>query len=603
VSTFERDIELTTDNPQAEILLVRGDFSIIKRGASPLRTRVATGLYSMKVKVGDEQSEILLAVNGGEGTHRLHLPAPSFETPIPLEGTSNSHEFQQGRTWNALNAARQTADTAASQILVSLRDPSPFMLGDEQTEGRIKQYGDVFARLSIRDQSGALLAEVDRNDPEVLHYGQAVMSVAAAPGGYFLTFRSGQDQIRLPLPAVKGWMFQAYVNLVSTSRNDMVPDLAGIAIFYDRVGQSANPMRHDLVATETVRKSLAYGKAFVPPETLTELYHGKFENPILGIYAAHYLLAQRSVSSTLKTVVANMSSLLGENFPDIVALRLASDEALSKADRADMLRNITGTPLLAKSWEILVSQAVELTREEVLKSPALRWASSYSPQGIFAAWRIRDRAASRQALIDREISSAPSPKFKAEITQVRGPSRIELESFGLPAAVGARIKATYSGLTRFGAKLGSSIFAPAGLKEKATEEERIADQIDAISNSENAAAALRSLAALYDWPAISQELRRNEEWINALTPLQRVLVSALREFHQDADARGSVDERYVDSLLQSCRVPLQSFAEDLQQLELGGWMSKSFDAESGGAGGGVQLSQDFGSALERFRSK
>lgn len=557
MSTFERDLELTTDNPLAEILLLDGEFKLVARSATPLRLRVRPGLYVMKVKVGDEQAEAVLEVRPDPDSFTHWLAAPLFESPVPLDNSSFRHQFQQDGTARVIDAARKSAGTAESRIIVCVRDPSPFDPHDARADMRMQSYAGVFEQFSVRDTADGLVAWPEVINDDKLRFGFSAMAASVAAGSYFLTYSTKSGDISLSLPAAKGWALQVYVNLMPGSSGQMEPDLAGISVFYDTLGSSFNPSRPELVAAETVRKSLAYGRGFVPPQTLDVLYQGKFQNPILGLYAAHHLIATSGDPKALKEVITNTSDMLGKNFPDVAALRLATGS--HKPDEgARTFWELSGPPLLARSWQLLVAQADALGGPGVTRSPALARASSYSPQGIFTGW----------------VGPLAATTAQAQGTQTK-------------SLAGELLKFATGALGAFRNRIGGA--DPATLTER----------LGHISTNQEAAAALVELSQAYEWPKVTSELRRNPKWMDPLSPLQRSLVMMLNSIDGDDKAHKAIDENFIGSLLDSHRVPLQSLAEDLQQIELGGWMSVGLEHAVEAA---VELGTDkLTRSLEKFR--
>jgi hypothetical protein len=82
------------------------------------------------------------------------------------------------------------------------------------------------------------------------------------------------------------------------------------------------------------------------------LLREKFENPMLGIYAAHLLLLEGSVDGELfQEVVRNLRALLGRQHPDVEAL------ALRAPGEATPLP-FENPPMLSRSWSLVVEATV-----------------------------------------------------------------------------------------------------------------------------------------------------------------------------------------------------------------------------------------------------
>jgi hypothetical protein len=585
MSTSERHVELITNNPLAEILLVDGDFRVVARGPSPLKAKVPAGLYGMKVKVGDEQTEEVLAIAAGEQVFAKTMAAPLFESPIPLDATSTSHEFHQAKTSQATGQARAAASDDVASIVVCVRDPSRFVPGDAESAERMKRYAGFFERFSVIDLRGKTLASFAPLSQEDMDLGYSSISLAVPPGAYALAYRLKEDSLCTSLPAVKGWALQVFVNVVSNSSGELVPDFQGMAIFYDSRQNSFEPWRDDLVAVETIRKSWLLGRSQIGRESLDQLYAGKFSNPMLGIYAAHHLLAVDPESAELDAVLKNTGRMLGENFPDLVAIRMDRQDRrkpLLEPEISASLRAVTGPPLLARSWDLFVKQAARLPVQSSAASPMFSIASGLAPQGVFVCW-MRKAGQEVAAPVDNVFSDVA----KAVVVDGAGTDIVPSMRSMLP------------GLDVV-LRLTSSVLSRIQLARKAPSVDRLAGQLAAIKDVDSASAAVKSLAEAYDWERISLELRKNPSWLRALTPLQQSLVITLGNVNSSESSLVSVTPKFIAELLQAHRVPLQTLADDLKKLELGGWMTQELtDAASSLVKAG---SRQLHHALDRFRT-
>jgi hypothetical protein len=157
--------------------------------------------------------------------------------------------------------------------------------------------------------------------------------------------------------ASPGWQTQVFLTV---KRSDPVGvsglgdpadgelDLATAAILMSRLGDGYRPNDETAKTVELTKLALEDGRAVIPSETLLQMVHDKFENPMLGILGAHGLFRSGERDS-LRSVVENLRQLVGEH-PDVESLSLALDGGSSIAEW-------TTPPMLSSSWSQVVGAA------------------------------------------------------------------------------------------------------------------------------------------------------------------------------------------------------------------------------------------------------
>ena len=86
MSNSDVSVELRADNSLADILLLDGSFKVVARGPSPLKASVPAGLYAVKVKIGDEETEELVEFEPGRVPGLLALASMELELSELLGG-------------------------------------------------------------------------------------------------------------------------------------------------------------------------------------------------------------------------------------------------------------------------------------------------------------------------------------------------------------------------------------------------------------------------------------------------------------------------------------------------------------------------------------
>lgn len=567
MSTSERPVVVQTDNPQAELLLIDSDFRVVARGASPLRTSIPIGLYAAKAKVGDEESELLFRLAEGAEEMSVTVAAPHFESPIPLAKTSTTHEYHTAAAQRFLTPSNATLNLGGdSEIMICIRDPWRYNFrvdGDAERDA----YQRSFSGFRLLDTERSVVLDLDRSAEHNVADGYAAVTVGLPAGAYLLAYERGAQAFRLSLPAVSGWTLQCYINLVADGRGAaLVPDLLDAAMLYGRMDEGFDPGREDLVATETIRKGMLDGRTHVDTPGMRKMLGDELRSPMLGLYAAHLLLAGDPPDYELiRALLGKLQDLLGQSHPDVIALacellRRQSEAAnpTRPADLAGELRLLNGPPILAKSWDLLLAAAATPSAASE-RHPVFRVANHSIGRGIYLNWLEHAGAAS-----PAPPSAPPPPPDLLDITLQDRLTNTTLGSALLTNLTVGLLKTTghaVSTALRWARKLrlGSG---QAPLPE-----------LTRIDTHEDAARALTALAGGYEWKKIIPAIRRNSEWIKHFGGLQGELILMLRDIAEDDTAIAAIDAAFVQRLLESQRVPLATLAEAIATIELGGWVA------------------------------
>jgi hypothetical protein len=557
----ERLLKLTTDNPHAEILLLDGGFRVLKRGPTPLTHSAAPGLYLMKVKVGDQEREEILVVEPEAMPFEASLPAPSFESPIPLTGTSTTHEYHEDAVRRLLDpsAAATMSFGTGSAVMVCVRDPLAKLTTSEADRA---VYAASFNGFRILDRDGTCIVNLDENAERNMAAGYIAITVDLRSGWYALAHQSGTSWVCTPLPTAGGLVLQVYINVVPSGQGpfSLMADLSGMAVVFDRLGHGFVPWRRDWLAGETVRQGMLEGRNYIDTPSMRQMLTGNCDDPMLGLYAAHLLLAKPTPDWPLiQKVLWNVEGLLGSHHPDVVALWAAYEQAapVSAARQPESLATriagLEGPPLLARSWDMLVRAA---NRDPVLLTSAERLfklTRDLVPNGVFLTWRQRTLepksiVKSAPSLFEVIESALPSSPPEAEITSAPPPMR-------LPIPTGAKIK-----------REGRAAREAIAMALRDWSRDGILESISDIDSNEKASNLLWALAEYCDWPKLLPELRKNSDWIGHLSGVQRDLLSVLRDASSDPLALDGLNADFIEQLLQTYQVPLFTLVNALKDM-------------------------------------
>jgi hypothetical protein len=273
---------------------------------------------------------------------------------------------------------------------------------------------------------------------------------------------------------------------------------------------------------------------------MRQMLSNKFQNPMLGLYAAHILLADKnSDSQLLEDVINNTADKLKEDFPDVVGLAWGYERLTNKRPSRfngrpwpELLKELKGPPLLVRSWDLLVACTQIVTAGRFESMDAFHVAGDLVAAGIYLTWEARVPRKVAQTEVARESGPAPSePTF---ITK------------GYDLALDAIVK-----------------FTPHRVLVAFNQVRIVATEI---RDSEEAAAALQILARKYQWDDVLEKIRRTDKQLALLTGLQLDLIAVMRQADSRRLVRG-LDAGFVDALLKSKRIPIDSLAEALAGLD------------------------------------
>lgn len=389
-------LDVSVVDQSSEVIVIDSDFRVLARGIHNVQLRVPPGIYRGKVRVGDQQSEKLFSVESNEpNNHKSVQLAPlEFSSPIPLKQTSTSREFHQSAICDAATSGGMTANLGqGAAVVIFLRDPS--LVYFDYTAGQMSSYSKNF--------EGFVLSKFDGGEPHPLETigrlvadrGYLIASVAVTPGTYALSrVSSGAERLYLPLVVPAGWSLQVFVSMVPTEDPSASEcrraDFDGAAMVFDRPGASFRPDRPDLGVLEVTRQALARGHNILDTKSMSDLLSGKFENPMMGLLAAHLLLLAKKPDLELsQEVVINTGYQIGANYPDLLILSWKLGQLRGTADAPDattLVESMKGPPMLQLSWHYFMEAYRSLADKGVLDKEVSKMTSQLISSSVWVSW-------------------------------------------------------------------------------------------------------------------------------------------------------------------------------------------------------------------------
>ncbi len=345
---------------QGELEIVDGGFRVIAQGFGSLQFSLAPGIYKARARAGTVLTEKLFDVtDGGDPVSVLFEPL-FFASPVPLNGTSTSHEYHQHAISVASAGAPLDAGLGRGAIfLISVRDPSDACMRQRTATQDVRDnYRRSFDGFRLHSAAGNMLLDFDAHAKRDVDLGFAVLNVHLQPGTYVLSYKmQDSERIAMPITVVQGWQTQAFIH-VDLPADMGAPgraDLTDLALLMTPVGTLFSPGDTLFRLAELARLSLTQGRFAITNAQVDELLAEKFSHPILGLLVAHLLLLQdKPQCHLLETVIDHVAVMLGPDFPDVIAMRIAMARLDDKPSVFPTDR-LTAPPLLRTNWDLLAA--------------------------------------------------------------------------------------------------------------------------------------------------------------------------------------------------------------------------------------------------------
>ncbi len=393
---------LTIDSgaPDPEIRLFGERWQLIEGGVGNLSITLPYGLYEFRVLNARQIVEkvVLLDENWPQGTETVP-DLPQMTSANPLPGTRTTHEYHEQAASGA--AAAPDLDMGfGAELFVMARAYG-------ETDGVARR--PPWEGVSVHTLAGDLVADLttvgQRHQPPG-HDPWATCLIQLAPGAYELRFMGAEGKPMaqsLILPRAGktcDWRVEAYLLRATIGGvSDVMPRRSFVIRPRNSPWGGDGDALLGRMAVALADDRSAIGK------WLDQCLDQEFTSPLLGIIAAHMLLMNRKTANDLgpalfDDVVGNLRELLGEDFPDVVALsHYCSTPDLAAASA------INAPPMFERSWRLLV----ESSAQNPQLVPASVWANvrATTASAPYFSWSTdeADRAAIVQAVQARLYST------------------------------------------------------------------------------------------------------------------------------------------------------------------------------------------------------
>lgn len=306
-----------------ETFIIDHSFTLVHRGSGTFSRFVPPGIYKLKFRRGLAITETLEEI--GETPRTIEAPPLQYESAVPLRATrgTEQHHFDAARKISS--SPNATLGTGAELFVFA------------RSEGA--DAGDPMAGLTLHALDGTQIVDLQKQAVRSSDSGCAGCTIALDPGGYRLRSTIVDEPLEQVVVASPLWQTQIFL-----MREPKLPAIASASVLMSRNG--FDPESEMLGLAEGARIALKEQRTVMPRDLLNQLLDDNFENPMLGIYAAHALASEPS-DPVFERTLSTLERLV-PGHPDVAALRVGAGASGIEIDLPPMLR-ASWTRILAAS--------------------------------------------------------------------------------------------------------------------------------------------------------------------------------------------------------------------------------------------------------------
>lgn len=294
----------------------------------------------------DQLQEVSLRALGSNPAIRVHGPTIEFASPAPLPYTSLTHEYHEEAWVEAWKKPAKTLGKGGG-LFILVRDPDKV----PGRPSRRRPWTGVSVRVPSRRESMPASRWTSVN----ADLGYSALHVAVKPGTATVQVRYRKAGIQsMAVPVCHGWQTQILLMLPPSpgpAGGDR-PLLADASVFMRSLESGAGFDPEQARLTELARQGLAQARTPIAADDLQQMLHGKFSNPMLGIFGAWFVLSRPKLDRALLDLVLENLERLIPTHPDVQALRIAARHGSHSLAAASY--RFSSPPMLLRSWEEIV---------------------------------------------------------------------------------------------------------------------------------------------------------------------------------------------------------------------------------------------------------
>ena len=363
-------VEILSADGASELAVVNGAFNLIGRGIGKLNLDLPRGIYQVRQSIGTAVTTSNFEVpidHPQSDPMTITLDPIVFSTPAPIAGT---------KTFRAVPAdmwLKPDQLVGRPGLRIVLRAPVDDRVDELPSPASLAHVEAEIRRLRLETLAGALVVDFATATLPQRFQTTAlfVEDLALAPGHYVLVQASdaadaanGWQGRQRCLPLVVHRDFSPRIYLLSlideTTQSGLGVNLDNAGIIYWPSSLASSPDPADLRLVEAARKALSRGQGMGGYlDARRDAVNPDMQSPMLALMDAYLTLGGSQPDQAAAAIDAAAQSL-GEDFPDVVALRCAYQSLLSQhegnAVPAPSFTEIrlSGPPMLSLSWRQLL---------------------------------------------------------------------------------------------------------------------------------------------------------------------------------------------------------------------------------------------------------
>jgi hypothetical protein len=294
------------------------------------------GLYRIVGKLAGRTEETVVRLNRDQ---LVDAPVPAVFSAVPLAESQISHEYYTGPATDISRNATWTIGGGRPTLMFFVR-----ALSSENA-----QANRIHCRLHDRDQQ--VLMDTRQGGAAIDDdSGWFAFSVDLAPGAYILEIFDSRQTRALPVWISGNFQTQMFaLNLDGGIAYD------SLRVLNAHTNDGFSPEDPFLRTAELMTTGLVAGMQQPSGQAMREALSGKFQNPMVGLFAAHSLLRRPKLQlPLLEEVIYNLGWML-EDSPDVRALALMLAQAGGTG--FNYIEPFTFPPMLQASYNGLIDAA------------------------------------------------------------------------------------------------------------------------------------------------------------------------------------------------------------------------------------------------------
>jgi hypothetical protein len=355
------------------VIVADHSFAPLESATGELELDVDPGLYNVRYLMGKTVRQKTVVVPPGSGRIEVTQPKLNFDSPAPLSST--------GASQSQMDAARELSHHP--DVMLGSGGELFAFVTDSDRRGR----RSPLAKVSLHDIDGNQLLDLGKQATSKLATADsgawAGLTVALAPGPYRLRVDTGAvGRLEQTVVVVSGWQTQLFLRrrIYDSGIGGRTADIGDGLVLMGRLGRGFDAKRPGMRLADLARQGLSTGRQVVSQHDLDLMVRGKFETPMLGLYAAHLLNPDDPAERRIwKVVVGNLHRLL-PGHPDVQALELRNAPSPTG--------DFSVPPMLRASWGLVVDASARHPELVPTGSLAARVAGSVYSSSTWLTWRV-----------------------------------------------------------------------------------------------------------------------------------------------------------------------------------------------------------------------